>query len=391
MIKLILPYLIIFKKITSLILNPIYKNNKFHYANPSILGGLLDLIYLSTQKENFKIIIDPFELFKKNKYINILIFKIAYTSIKKKRINYLLNFIYYLYYRSNLYTKNIDNIKIKGFVHGNNQVYESLSKQKKIYFDTNFSQSNNNEINDLLKKKCLVFSCRDSAYKKFTSKINSSYHSYRNESLVNYEKALLAFKKENFNIIRFGSVAENKCENKNIYDYTFSKFRNEINDLVLMKNCELYVGTWSGPDILALNFQKPIVWTNAINIPYVYTFQSHVVTIFKKFYDQKKNEFIPYKYLLDLNYKFKNENIPVGAFNQTSFFEKYNIKLIENTDDEIFNAVKEMINYKNGKFKFDSSLQDKFKKPYIKLTKNSIKPNFFVSEYFIKKNISLFS
>ena len=209
--------------------------------------------------------------------------------------------------------------------------------------------------------------------------------------MVNYEKALLAFKKENFNIIRFGSMAENKCENKKIYDYTFSKYRNEINDLVLMKNCELYVGTWSGPDILALNFQKPIVWTNAINIPYVYTFQSHVVTIFKKFYDQKKNEFIPYKYLLDLNYKFKNENIPVGAFNQTSFFEKYNIKLIENTDDEIFNAVKEMINYKNGKFKFDSSLQDKFKKPYIKLTKNSIKPNFFVSEYFIKKNIPLFS
>ena len=157
MIKLILSYLNIFKKITFLILNPIYKNNKFHYANPSILGGLLDLIYLSTQKENFKIIIDPFELFKRNKYINILIFKIAYTSIKKKRINYLLNFIYYLYYRSNLYTKNIDNIKIKGFVHGNNQVYESLSKQKKIYFDTNFSQSNDNEINDLLKKKMFGF------------------------------------------------------------------------------------------------------------------------------------------------------------------------------------------------------------------------------------------
>ena len=87
------PILIILKKITYLILNPIYKNNKFHYVNPSILGGLIDLIYLSTQKVNFNIIIDPFELVKKNKSINILIFKIAYINIKKKKINYFLNVI----------------------------------------------------------------------------------------------------------------------------------------------------------------------------------------------------------------------------------------------------------------------------------------------------------
>jgi len=50
-----------------------------------------------------------------------------------------------------------------------------------------------------------------------------------------------------------------------------------------------------------------------------------------------------------------------------------------------------MINYRNNTFKFDPTLQDKFKKPFIKLTKNSFKPNFFISEYFIRKNISLFN
>ena len=389
--KIIFFVLHILKEITFFILKPFYKDIKIHYVNPAILGGLLNLLYLSTIKENYKIILDPFELFKRNKYINILIFKAAYNSINKKKINIFVNFIHYLYYRSNLYTKRIEKIKIKAFTHGDNNVYNSLANKEKIYFDINLKKSKNEDINLLLEKKCLIFSCRDSAYKKLTTQLNSSYHSYRNESLINYEKALLPFKKQNLNIIRFGSIAENKCQDKNIFDYTFSKNRNEINDLILMKNCEIYVGTWSGPDILAINFQKPIVYTNAINIPYIYSFQNNVVTTFKKFYDHDKKEFIKYKDLLNINSKFKDENIALSQFNETRFFKKYNIELIENTEDEIFHAVNEMINYRNNTFKFDPTLQDKFKKPFIKLTKNSFKPNFFISEYFIRKNISLFN
>ncbi len=383
------PILIILKKITYLILNPIYKNNKFHYVNPSILGGLIDLIYLSTQKVNFNIIIDPFELFKKNKSINILIFKIAYINIKKKKINYFLNFIYYLYWRSNLNTNNLDKIKIKGFIHANKTVHESLSNQKKIYFDKNLNQSKNKEINNFLNKKFLLFSCRDSAYKKKTSKIDNSYHSYRNETLSIYEDALSPFSNK-FNIIRFGSVAEKKCEKSDIFDYTHSKFRNQENDLILMKKCQIYIGTWSGPDILALNFNKPTVYTNAINLPWIYTFKNKTICIFKKFFDEKKNEFIPYKKILDLSYKFGSENLSLGTFNQSEQFERNNIKLIENSHDEINNAVKEMISFLYQKKKFDMTLQNKFFDNYKKNIGNRISSSFFISEYFINKNRNLF-
>ena len=40
-----------------------------------------------------------------------------------------------------------------------------------------------------------------------------------------------------------------------------------------MKNCDIYIGTGSGPDILAMNFQKPIVYTNWIHPPNLFTFQ----------------------------------------------------------------------------------------------------------------------
>ena len=44
------------KKIIFYILNPLFNNNKYIYINPTFLGGLIDLMYLSTVKRDFKII-----------------------------------------------------------------------------------------------------------------------------------------------------------------------------------------------------------------------------------------------------------------------------------------------------------------------------------------------
>ena len=79
---------------------------------------------------------------------------------------------------------------------------------------------------------------------------------------------------------------------------SFSEDRNEINDLWLMKNCYIYIGTGSGPDTLALNYQKPIVYTNWIHPPNIFGFHSPVNLIFKKYFDKKNNEYIPYKKLI---------------------------------------------------------------------------------------------
>ena len=119
--------------------------------------------------------------------------------------------------------------------------------------DTNFTKLKNNNF--------LLFSCRDNAYKEKNHGTKLNYHSYRNESLINYEKSFVSLKKQ-FNIVRFGSVVSEKIKDDGIFDYSFSEDRNEINDLWLMKNCYIYIGTGSGPHLLAMNYQKPIVYTN---------------------------------------------------------------------------------------------------------------------------------
>ena len=379
------------KKIIFFILNPLFHKNRYIYINPTFLGELINLMYLSTVKRDFKIIIDPFELFKRNKLVNIKIFQIAYYLIMKKKINFFFNFLHYLYYKSNLYTENINNITITGYRHRDNKAYKNLSKKNDSYFDIHESKSNDDYINQIVKKKYLLFSCRDSAYKKKISNLESSYHSYRNENISNFELALTPFLKKNFQLVRFGSKAEKRCSDKKIFDYTFSKFRNEKNDLLLMKNCDIYIGTGSGPDILAMNFQKPIVYTNWIHPPNLFTFQNNVVVIFKKVFDKKNKKYIPYKKLIDLNFKFKNEETPVGIFDKTNQYNKFNLELIENSPDEIFNAVSEMINFRCGKFNFDKEVQNSFKVPFTEKTKNLFSSSFFISEYFIKKNINLFN
>ena len=70
----------------------------------------------------------------------------------KKKINFFFNFLYYLYYKSNLYTKNINNILITGYIHRDNKVYKNLFKKNNSYFDMYDSKSNDEYINQIIKK-----------------------------------------------------------------------------------------------------------------------------------------------------------------------------------------------------------------------------------------------
>ena len=218
-----------------------------------------------------------------------------------------------------------------------------------------------------------------------------SYHDYRNEDLNRYENSLSNLSNEkNLKLIRFGSIGKQKCKNPAIYDYTFSQLRNETNDIHLMKNCKLYVGTGSGPDTLVINFQKPIVFINWVHLPNLFTFQSNVVAIFKKIYNKKEKKFIKFKDLLDLNFKLNKEKTPVGLYFKSQQYQYNDLEVINNSEDEIYYAVKEMLDYLEGRFNFDKETKNKFKQIYYQNNKNKINNRFFISEYFIKKNLDLF-
>jgi len=269
-------------------------------------------------------------------------------------------------------------------------IFNLFIKNNKIIFDPVISNIQNKDanFNKLKNNNFLLFSCRDNAYKEKIHGKNLNYHSYRNESLINYEKSFVELKKQ-FNIIRFGSVASKKIKSEGIFDYPFSQDRNEINDLWLMKNCYIYIGTGSGPDILAMNYQKPIVYANWAHPPIIFGFHSPVNLMFKKYFKKKKNEYIPYKELLN------KENIGVsgnriGLLMTKQELDENHLVAEENSPDEIENAIKELDMFLKKKYVFNSNNQDHFKSVYRLNSNNPIASNFYISDYFINKNKKLF-
>ncbi len=378
------------KNILIFLINPLFKDKKFFYVNPLYLGTLSNLIYLMAINQKVTLILDTKEMLKKNSNINKKIFLIAYEKINKKKFNSLENYFYYIFFRLVQYHEKYRIFFVKAFNHNDPNIFKNLYNYDKISFDFK-EKIKDEDLLNLIKKEILIFHCRDPKFKKNISNDDMSYHNYRNENLSIYENAISRFNyNDKYELVRFGSIGENKCKKPNIFDYTFSNIRNETNDIHLIKNCKVYIGTPSGPDILALNYQKPIVYINWIHLPNLFTFQKNIVVIFKKIYNRNSKEFISFQNLLNKNYFLNDKKTPVGLYDTSKQYENSELDLIHNTDEEIYNAVYEMINFIDGKFKFNSDLQNKFRKIYYKNNNNLINKNFFVSEYFIKKNLDLF-
>jgi putative glycosyltransferase (TIGR04372 family) len=361
------------------------KNKVFLYVDNRFLGSFINLMYykLSLNK-NAIIIFDP-KFFKRKSYLQYALFEQAYYDIKKKKLNILSNYILYFFFR-------ILGDKYKKYFRfkWSQEIYNLFIKNDKILFDPFISknQYKDENFNKLKNNNFLLFSCRDNAYKEKIHGNSLNYHSYRNESLINYEKSFHSLKKQ-YDIVRFGSVASKKIISDGIFDYSFSEDRNEINDLSLIKNCYIYIGTGSGPDILAINYQKPIVYTNWTHPLNVYCFHSPINLIFKKIFDKKNNEYIPYKKLIDKN-NLGVSGKPLSLLSTMQEYEDNQLMCEENTPDEIENAIKELDMFLRKKYTFNSNNQDYFRKIFRLNSDNPMSSNFFISDYFINKNKKLF-
>ena len=264
----------------------IIKKKKFLLVDNRFLGSFVNFMYykLSFNKDVIIIFLPSFFNRNKKSYLQYTLFEQAYYDVTKKKLNSLYNSILYFFF------KIIDD-KYKSLLRfeWSKDIFNLFIKNDKIIFDPTIKNIRNKDANfsKLKNNNFLLFSCRDNAYKEKIHGNSLNYHSYRNESLINYEKSFASLKKQ-FNIVRFGSVVNEKIKNDGIFDYSFSEDRNEINDLWLMKNCYIYIGTGSGPDILAMNYQKPIVYTNWPHPPNIFGFHSPANLIFKKIFDKKK-------------------------------------------------------------------------------------------------------
>ena len=239
-------------------------------------------------------------------------------------------------------------------------------------------------IDNKISKKLILFFARDSNYYK-NFRTNSFEADIRNSSIESQKLAIDEMCKESF-CVRVGSNPKNelKIDNKNFIDYSFSKYRSELNDLYLMSKCHFLVTTGSGIEQLALLFRKPIVLVNSTESEYRFNplfNSSYKLYIPKKIFSKNLGRILTF-----------SEIFKIGAHNlsTTSDYKRRNLELIENTPEEIQDVVIEM-NERMNKNWVENKEDEELQKRYWDINYFKGMPKFEcrIGSKYLKENVHL--
>lgn len=119
-----------------------------------------------------------------------------------------------------------------------------------------------------------------------------------------------------------------------VIDYAHSNVRSAFMDVFLIANCDFYIGTASGPAILASAFERPAVMTNMQPL-IARPPREHDIFIPKLYRRSASGSLLKFGEILAS---------PLGyAFNNSSLFMDGKIEVVDNSPDEIRHAVSEMV------------------------------------------------
>lgn len=203
---------------------------------------------------------------------------------------------------------------------------------------------------------CLI--ARDDAYYVGDASY-TDMSAYRNADISTYKKAVLFLANNGYFVIRMGKSV-NKAfdvDHDKAIDYACSHFRSDFMDIYLSAHCYFFMSTLCGLDGIAHAFRRPILATNIT--PHAYYHLGYPIKLFlsKKVIDKKTRKIITFKkqraiFNLGSHHHFIHQRL-----------NEHSLAFIDNTEDEILEATKEMLLRVQGNWhetKDSETLQKKF-------------------------------
>lgn len=238
----------------------------------------------------------------------------------------------------------------------------------------------------------LPFICihnRDPAYIDKKNIKDPNFHDFRDFKFDDYSLAIKNSELINVNFLRIGEVIEKKSNinNSNFMSLIGYNFSNKyIIDIAL--NSKFMVSGNSGIAAISRLLRKPHLYINYA--PFNIWELSHrsIGSIFvpKKIWSYKSNRYLFFKEMFQLDHSIHH---------QGNFYEDNNLKIIDNTQEEISMAIHEMYLRTEGKWK-DSEVQKKLQNKFwqsIESIKYSSELrdilNINLSSTFLEKNFNL--
>ena len=216
---------------------------------------------------------------------------------------------------------------------------------------------------------------RDAGY----SPLDEDDHKFRNAKIEDYYKSMDFIIQNGGYCIRFGDNTMKPIKSKDGYiDYAKSEFKSNEMDLFLAGSCRFFIGSDSGPRGIAGVFGVPIACANLAPLGNSYVRNRGDIGIPKLYKDKINGNLIKFSDIMqnDSSYYRHNEQ-----------FVKNNINLIDNSDDEILDLVKEQYFSITDQLSVSSEeeeLQLKFRKLFTK-KHYSYYSDSIISYSFLKK------
>ena len=236
----------------------------------------------------------------------------------------------------------------------------------------------------ILKKKYICFHARDSAYlDAVRNDIDWTYHNFRDSSIQNYILTAEEMTTRGYYSIRMGAVCKENfySMNPHVIDYSQSTLRTDFNDIYLGSHCHFFICSDTGISVIPEIFRIPTVFVNWTQILRITNTVLNGLFIFKKFLIKNENRYMSFSEIIKLDF---------GGKDTHQIFSKLDLKLIENTPEEIRDVTIEMDERLNGTWKVskeDEELQDRF---WSLFSPGKIKsPDLYIGADFLRQNKDL--
>ena len=243
--------------------------------------------------------------------------------------------------------------------------YEEMHPELNLFSNTykNIIMSNKDisKGNDLLKKLKIQkpFVCihnRDTFYDNQITN-DKNFHDYRNYEISTAIKAINFFLSKNLNVTRIGKKAkEFKIVDKKYYHSLINDKHDPFLDIFLISQSLFAISCTSGICDLARLFRKPTLILNKfpLTIKDLAGRSNGSIYVPKKIFNNKEKRYLKISECFNLNYDIHYEG---------KFTEDKNLKIIDNTEEEIFLSAQEMYKKINNEFFLDNkkkALKEKF-------------------------------
>lgn len=223
--------------------------------------------------------------------------------------------------------------KIKAYHNQKNHQYIQFTEKEKIYAEQKLKEIG-------IPKKYVCIHTRDADYlntisKKINMNVNWEYHDYRDINIDNYKEAISYLMKNEITTVRMGKFTTKPFTYPNCIDYAFL-YQNDLLDIYLPSKCKFFVGNPSGLLLIPQLFGTPCAIANATPIIIGELSTSYIdedIMIPKKMWNIKENRFLNFKEMFDMD---------LFCCYRTENYSNHNIRLVENTSEEILDLIIEM-------------------------------------------------